>query len=430
MDVFQIIAALITVSALFAYANYRWLRLPTTIGLMAMTLVFSLALIAACRLFPSVGAQVVAIVGRIDFNRTLLNGMLGFLLFAGALHLELNDLTGRKLLVATLATASVLISTLLVGMLAWWLLPLLGLELRFIYCLLLGALISPTDPIAVLGMLKRVGAPKDVEVTIAGESLFNDGFGVAVFLAVLGIATEGGSSGPGLLAAAFLKEAVGGAVFGLAVGLLAYLLLRSVDNYPVEILLSLAVAAGGYASADALRVSAPITVVVAGLLIGNHGRAFAMSPRTVERLDLFWELVDEFLNAVLFVLLGLEVLALTITTRYLAAGLLLIPVTLLARWASVGLPVTLLRRWQPIGRNMVWLLTWGGLRGGISVALALSLRERATWGGESQRELILTITYVVVVFSILVQGMTVGPLIRRLLKTPDVAKLNTPHPPT
>jgi CPA1 family monovalent cation:H+ antiporter len=260
--------------------------------------------------------------------------MLGFLLFAGALHLDLNDLAGRKLLVATLATAGVLVSTLLVGAFAWCLLLLLGLEMRFLYCLLLGAVLSPTDPVAVLGMLKRVGAPKDVEVTIAGESLFNDGVGVAVFLALLGIAAERGASGPGWLAALFLKEAVGGAVFGLAVGLITYALLKSVDNFTVEILLSLAVAAGGYALADALRVSAPIAVVVAGLLIGNHGRAFAMSPRTVERLDLFWELVDEFLNAVLFVLLGLEVLVLTFTARSLAAGLLLIPVTLLARWAS------------------------------------------------------------------------------------------------
>jgi CPA1 family monovalent cation:H+ antiporter len=225
-------------------------------------------------------------------------------------------------------------------------------------------------------------------------------------------------------------SAPGAATFGLAVGLLAYVLLKSVDSHPVEILLSLAVAAGGYALADALHVSAPIAVVVAGLLIGNHGRAFAMSPRTVERLDLFWELVDEFLNAVLFVLLGLEVLVLTFTFRYLAAGLLLIPITILARWVSVGLPVVLLRRWQPIGRNAVWLLTWGGLRGGISVALALSLRERATVGDQSQREFILAITYVVVVFSILVQGMTMTPLMRRLFKTPDVPKSEIPHFPT
>lgn len=426
MDLFQVIAALITLSAVLAYANYRWLKLPTTIGLMSLTLAFSLALIAASRLFPEMGRHVLTAIGRIDFDRALLRGMLGFLLFAGAMHIDLNDLASRKLLVGMLATAGVIGSTLLVGVLAWCLLPFLGLGMGFVYCLLLGAVISPTDPIAVIGILKRVGAPKDLEVTIAGESLFNDGVGVAVFLALLGTVAGETAAGPGWLAVLFLKEAAGGAVFGLALGLLAYALLKSVDNYPVEILLSLATAAGGYALADALHVSAPIAVVVAGLLIGNHGRAFAMSPRTVERLDLFWELVDEFLNAVLFVLLGLEVLVLTFTTGYLAAGLLMIPVALLARWASVALAALVLRRWQPAGRHAVFLLTWGGLRGGISVALALSLRGRTPDDGGAERELILAITYLVVVFSVLVQGVTVGPLMRRLLKKPPSAGTAAP----
>jgi CPA1 family monovalent cation:H+ antiporter len=410
------VAVLLVLAAGFSYVNYRLLRLPTTVGLMVLTLAASLAAVALGPVFPAAERQAADFVRRIDFGQAVLHGMLGFLLFAGALHVNLGDLARQKAMVAALATAGVLLSTVLVGGLLWGLLALLGTPLGLVHCLLFGALISPTDPIAVLALLKGIGAPKPLELTIAGESLFNDGVGVALFLGLLEVATGGHGFDLGRLGALFLREAVGGAGLGLAAGYLAYRLLKSVDNYQVEILLSLALVAGGYALADALHLSGPIAMVVAGLLIGNHGRAFAMSATTVEHLDLFWELVDEVLNAVLFVLLGLEVLAITFSGRQLAAGLLAVPVVLLARLASVGLPVALLRRRQAVAPYTVRLLTWGGLRGAISVAMALSLPR-----GMPEREPVLVLTYVVVVFSVLVQGLTVGPLARRWLGSAGAA---------
>jgi CPA1 family monovalent cation:H+ antiporter len=292
-------------------------------------------------------------------------------------------------------------------------LTLAGIPARPVYCLLFGALISPTDPIAVLGLLRRMGAPKALEVAVAGESLFNDGVGVVLFVGLLEIAVSGHGFEPGRLAVLFVREAVGGAALGLAAGYLAYRLIRSVDEYHVEILLSLALVAGGYALARALHVSGPLAMVVAGLLIGNQGRLFAMSPTTVEHLDLFWEVIDEVLNAVLFVLLGLEVLAVTFTGTYLAAGILAIPVVLLARLVSVVVSAHLLRRHRPLERGAVAVLTWGGLRGALPVAMALSLPREVAGGAVSERELILVANYVVVVFSVLVQGLTIGPLARR-----------------
>jgi CPA1 family monovalent cation:H+ antiporter len=415
MSLFDLVAALLVLTALLSYINYRLLKLPTTIGVMALTLLVSVAVVVIGSFLPDLERQVAAFVHRLDFDRTLMHGMLGFLLFAGALHIDLNDLARHKLSILLLATVGVLLSTALVGVLTWGLLTALGLPMRLLYCLLFGALISPTDPIAVLALLKKLGAPRDLEVQIAGESLFNDGIGVVVFIGLLGIATESNGFGPGQLAAVFLWEVVGGAALGLASGLLAYVLLRSVDNYQVEILLSLALVAGGYALADALHFSGPIAMVIAGLFIGNHGRRFAMSPTTVEHLDLFWELIDEILNAVLFVLIGLEVLVLPFTGRSLLAGVLAVPAVLLARLVSVAIPLRVLGRLQPFQRGSVWILTWGGLRGGISVAMALSLPSEAAGAAIPERQVILIITYVVVIFSILVQGLTIGPLTRRWL---------------
>jgi CPA1 family monovalent cation:H+ antiporter len=281
--------------------------------------------------------------------------------------------------------------------------------------LLFGALISPTDPIAVIAILRQAGVPKDMEITIAGESLFNDGVGVVIFLGLLEIATGSGEFGVGHLAILFLWEAVGGAAFGFVLGWVTYRMLRSVDNYKVEVLLSVALVAGGYALVDALHMSGPIAMVVAGLLIGNVGRTFAMSPTTVDHLDDFWELIDEVLNAVLFVLIGLTVLSLTFTGLYLLMGLLAIPIVLLARLASVSGPLAMMNRWIKFAPYTTHILTWGGLRGGISVALALSIPVQVQDRPVADRDVLIALTYVVVVFSVLVQGLTVGSLTRRWL---------------
>ena len=413
MTVYQIIAVMLTMAALFSFLNYKTLKLPTTIGLMFFSLLMSLAIIGMHALGLDLESQADAILNSIDFNQTLMQGMLSFLLFAGALHVDLERLSNQKWVITSLATVGLLISTFLVGVSSWLILGVLGFHIDLIWCLLFGSLISPTDPIAVLAILKTAGAPESLETKIAGESLFNDGVAVVVFIVLLSIAAGGGEATVAHIAALFVEEAVGGAVFGLAIGYLAFLMLRSVDNYTVEILITLALVTGGYAVAGAIHVSGPIAMVVCGLLIGNHGRALAMSDKTREHLDTFWELVDEILNAVLFVLIGFEVLVLSFSSDIIIAGVIMIFVILLARFISVGIPVTLLRASHQFTNGVISILTWGGLRGGISVALALSLPP-----GEA-RNIILPITYVVVVFSILVQGLTVGRLIKHHVKSPS-----------
>ena len=408
MGLFDIIASLLTISAAFSFINYRFLKLPTTIGLMLIALVFSLVLILAGKFLPNSNQWAVDLLRGVDFDATLLHGMLSFLLFAGALHINLNDLRQQYRVITGLATAGVVISTFVVGGLSWLAFKLSGMDFPFLSCLLFGALISPTDPIAVLGILKTTNAPKSLETKIAGESLFNDGVGVVVFLVLLDIGAPGhGQAGMGEIGRLFLQEAIGGAALGLAVGLLTYWVLKNVDNYQVEVLITLALVTGGYALAEALHLSAPIAIVVAGLLIGNHGRSFAMSATTREHLDTFWELVDEILNAVLFVLIGLEVMVLGSSGLELVAGLLAIPIVLLARLVSVAIPISILRFFRTFSPHVVKILTWGGLRGGISVALALSLPAG------QERQIILTVTYMVVVFSIIVQGLTIGRMVQK-----------------
>jgi CPA1 family monovalent cation:H+ antiporter len=406
MNLFQILAILISLAAVFSFLNHRYLRLPTAIGLMLIALLASLGLVLLGPYTHGVEEHIQQLLQAVDFDETLLHGMLSFLLFAGALHVNLADLAKQRWVIATLATASVLGATFIIGYLAHWGFALLGLDSPLIYCLLFGSLISPTDPIAVLGILKSAGASKTLETKITGESLFNDGVAVVVFLVLLGIASGGHEVSAGSIVWLFLQEAVGGAAYGLAIGALAYWMLRQVDNYSVEVLITLALTTGGYALAEALHLSAPIAIVVAGLLIGNHGRSLAMSDRTREHLDTFWELVDEILNAVLFVLIGMEVLLLAYREAYLYAGILAIPITLFARFVSVGIPIGFMRRYRHFSPMVVQILTWGGLRGGISVALALSLPA-----GEV-RDALVTVTYVVVIFSIVVQGLSIGPLLR------------------
>lgn len=409
MTVWQTIALLITLTALFSFSNHRFIRLPTTIGVMLIALMLSLSLIGLSKLGFGIEAAAELLLNQIDFNEALMQGMLSFLLFAGALHINLGDLARQRLVIGVLATLGVLISTLLVGTAVYFVSGWLDLGLPYAFCLLFGALISPTDPIAVLGILKSARVPKSLEIKVAGESLFNDGIGVVVFIVLYEIAVGRREVSFPHIGSLFLMEAVGGIVLGLILGWVAYRMLKSVDNYQVEVLITLALVMGGYSLATALHTSGPIAIVVAGLLIGNQGRSFAMSESTREHLDTFWELVDEILNAVLFVLIGLEVLVLSFRGEYLLAGLIAIPLVLLVRFISVGLPVIILRRWREFTPGAIRIMTWGGLRGGISVALALSLPAG------SQRDLLLTMTYIVVIFSILVQGVTIKSVVRKAM---------------
>jgi CPA1 family monovalent cation:H+ antiporter len=406
VSLFALFAVLITVTALLTYLNERFLRLPPTIGAMAAALCLSIALALLGQLGLGVDDWAEGLLRQVDFDALLMEGMLSFLLFAGALHVNLGDLLERKWVILSLATVGVLLSTFLVGSLFYLLLGLIGLQIPFLYALLFGALISPTDPIAVLGILRGANAPRTLQSKIIGESLFNDGVGIVLFTVILGFAAGGHELSMGAAAALFLEEALGGALLGLVLGYVAFRLLKTVDNYTVEVLITLSLVAGGYALAGALHTSGPIAMVVAGLFIGNHGRVFGMSDRTRAHLDTFWELLDEVLNALLFVLIGLEVLILSLKPGYLLAGVLGIPLVLAVRFVSVGVPIRILRTFRTFGRHTVGLLTWAGVRGGISIALALSLPP------SPHRSLLILVTYAIVVFSILVQGLSVGRVVR------------------
>ncbi len=410
MTVFEIIALLVSITAVFSYVNHRFIKLPTAIGVMSIALAFSLALVALDKFGLHLEPFARGLLTRIDFDDALLHGMLSFLLFAGALHINLNDLAEQGWLIAVLATVGVVVSTFLIGTAMYFVLPLLSIPLPYIWCLLFGSLISPTDPIAVMGILKTAKVPKSLEIKVAGESLFNDGVGVVVFIVLFEIAVKGREPSVVHIGELFLIEAVGGALLGLALGYIAYRMLKSVDNYQVEVLITLGLVMGGYSLAAAIHTSGPIAIVVAGLLIGNQGRAMAMSDVTRERLDVFWELLDEILNAVLFVLIGLEVLILSMRGEHLLAGVIAVPLVLLARWISVGIPVGIMSRWRTFTQGALTVMVWGGLRGGISVALALSLPA------SGERDLLLTITYVVVVCSILVQGLSIGRVVKKVVR--------------
>ena len=464
MTLFEIAGLLLTLAAVLAYLNHKLLRLPPSIGLMLLALLGSVTLLIVGLFRPDWVEPTRHLVESIDFNEALMHGMLGFLLFAGALHVDLADLRERTWVILTLATLGVVTTTALVGGATYGITQLLGLDLPLIYCFIFGSLIAPTDPIAVLAIMNQVGAPVGIETKLAGESLFNDGVGVVVFLALLGVAGleahpaeepattqapahvephaqihsrdvtdrdekpvlhESIDQAPAEdtaidwpeVAKLFALEAGGGLLFGLGIGLLGYLMLRWTDDYKTEVLITLAMVAGGYALSFVLHVSGPLAMVVAGLLIGNHGRALAMSETTRVNLDLFWELVDEVLNAVLFVLIGLEVLVLSLNVDYLIAGAIAIPAVLLCRFVAVGGAIGVLRNvaHDDFTPHAVKVLTWAGLRGGISVALALAFKQQVDGHGSAAEgigELILTMTYLVVAFSIIVQGLTVAPLLR------------------
>jgi monovalent cation:H+ antiporter, CPA1 family len=409
MTLLELIGALFTAVAILGYFNHRVLRLPDTIGITAMGLLVSLAMGLLGSAVPGASAWARALADRFDFSDLVLHGLLSVLLFAGALHVNLASLNRQRLPVLMLSTVGVVLSTVIVGYGAWWLLGALGMPARLEHCLLFGALISPTDPIAVLGVLKTAQVPTALETDIAGESLFNDGTGVVAFLLLLGVVTGSAEPTVGGVAKLLLEEIAGALVLGLVLGFLAFVLLRGVDSYPVEIIITLALATAGYGLAERLHVSAPLTVVVAGLVVGNHGVRHAMSERTREHLLSFWDLVDEVLNLVLFGLVGLQLIAWTATDVAWLAACLVVPVVLLARFLSVGIPAVVLGPWlKRRTPHAVKVLTWGGLRGGISIALALTLPPFPA------RDTLVMGTYAVVFFSLLVQAPTLGWYLERL----------------
>ncbi|MFS4468145.1 cation:proton antiporter [Maribacter sp. 2210JD10-5] len=410
MDYFVIISILVFISAIFGYINVRFLHLPNTIGLMLITIVFTLAVFAISYFDDTLLNAERYIISQIDFKTVLLDIMLSFLLFAGALHTNFQQLRIQRWPILVFSTLGVLVSTFLVGIITYYMLQLLGLPVNFIYCLLFGALISPTDPIAVLGILKQAGAPKKLETKIVGESLFNDGVGVVVFLVIFQIASAGADAiTPLEILELFGVEVIGGIVLGLLLGWITYRLMKSIDDYDIEVIITLATVMIGTVIAQKLHLSAPLAMVTAGLMVGNDTvRNSAMSATTETYVDKFWELLDILLNTLLFVLIGMEMLVLTFDTTYLLAGVLAIPIVLACRYISLLLPIKFFEKKLDFVPKTNLIMTWGGLRGGISIALALGLTE------DMNRDLFLVITYVVVVFSIIVQGLTVEKLVKKV----------------
>ena len=411
MSLFAVASILIVISALFGYINVRFLKLPTTIGLMVITIVFTLLILVTSFFNSALLEYEILLISQIDFKSVLLDVMLSFLLFAGALHTNFQQLKVQRKPIFAFATFSTIISTFLVGVFSFYALKFMSFEVEFIYCLLFGALISPTDPIAVLGLLKQVGAPKKLETKIVGESLFNDGIGVVIFLTIYQIAKGGKEITVGQVAEMFVVEVVGGIVLGLFLGWVTYRLLKTIDDYDTEVIITVATVMGGTVLAQYFHLSAPLAMVTAGLIVGHDTiRENSMSEVTEQYVDKFWELIDILLNTILFVLIGMELLVLTFSSKYIIAGLLCIPLLLFARYLALSLPIKLFAKKLEFVPNTNLIMTWGGLRGGISIALALSLTT------EMNRDLFLVITYIIVVFSIIVQGLTVGKLIKWVTK--------------
>jgi CPA1 family monovalent cation:H+ antiporter len=408
LEIYQIISVIIFLTAVFAYVNERWIKLPGTIGIMILAMFSSLLIVLVGNLIPTFSTEAHKLVANINFEQVLMKIMLGFLLFAGALHIDANKLKDEIWPVIILSTIGTFISTFLVSVMAYYLFQIFQFAIPYIYCLLFGALISPTDPIAVMGILKRVGIPKSLELKIAGESLFNDGVGVVIFLTILEIATNGMAKfSINSTALLFVKEAGGGIVFGGAIGYLAYFLIKAIDNYSVEVLITLTVVMCGYALADHLHLSGPLAIIIAGIIIGTKGKRKGFSEITRDHLLKFWDMLDEIFNAILFLLMGLEMLVIKIDPTVMLIGFIMIFVVLFARYICVFLPIAVLRFWIKFEKNAIAMLTWGGLRGGLSVAMALSLPEAM------HRNEFVLITYLIVIFSITVQGLTIGKLAKK-----------------
>ena len=409
MDYYSIATVLIVLSAAFGYLNVRFLKLPTTIGLMVITILFTMIIVALSYFDDTLLIRERELITSIDFKEVLLDVMLSFLLFAGALHTNFEQLKVQRWPVLVFATVGVLVSTFLVGITMFYVVQLVGLQVDFIYCLLFGALISPTDPIAVLGILKQAGAPKKLEAKIVGESLFNDGVGVVVFLTIYAIAKGGEDISAIHIAEMFAVEVIGGIALGLFLGWGTFRLLKSINDYDVEVIITIAAVMGGTLLAQKLHMSAPLAMVACGLVVGNDTiRHSAMSEITETYVDKFWELVDVLLNTLLFVLIGMEILVLTFKGQYIITGLIAIPIVLLCRYASLWLPIKSFAKKLDFVPKTNLIMTWGGLRGGISIALALGLTDAM------HKDLFLVITYIIVAFSIIGQGLTVGPLIKKI----------------
>lgn len=409
MALYNTLAVMTVLAALFAYINYRFIRLPGTIGIMLISLFFSLVVIFVGWLKPDVVSEITRVIRNIDFYTILMKIMLSFLLFAGAIHLDGKSMRSERASILVFSTVGTVLSTFLVGGMLYGLCLVLHFPVDFLYCLLFGALISPTDPIAVLSILRQAQIPASLEAKISGESLFNDGIAVVIFITIYEIIEGGASHLNGLnITWLFLQEAGGGLVWGVILGYAGYLLISSVDHYQVEVMITLGIVTGGYLLADRLHISGPLAMVVAGLITGNKSRAQAMSETSRDYLDKFWEMIDEFLNAILFLLIGFEMLVLPFNKIFIVLGLACIPIVLLARYLSVLLPMSFLKYLTSFEKNMLPILTWGGLRGGISVALALSIPTAM------QGEFFVIITYMVVLFSIIVQGLTIGRVVKRL----------------
>ena len=411
MSLYAIATILIVISALFGYINVRFLKMPNTIGLMVITIVFTLVVLATSIFDNTLLEQEKLLISQIDFETVLLDIMLSFLLFAGALHTNFQQLKVQRKPIILFATVGILISTFVMAGFTFLLLKVVSIDVDFIYCLLFGALISPTDPIAVLGILKQAGAPKKLETKIVGESLFNDGVGVVIFLTIYQIAKGGANISFSHVAELFLVEVIGGLGLGLVLGFITYRLLKSINDYDTEVIITIAAVMGGTLLAQYFHLSAPLAMVTTGLIVGNDTvRESSMSEITEQYVDKFWELIDVLLNTILFVMIGMEILVLAYEGKFFLAGLIAIPSLLLARYISLMLPIKLYAKKLDFVPNTNLIMTWGGLRGGISIALALSLTQ------DMHRDLFLVITYVIVVFSIIVQGLSVGKLIKKLAK--------------
>ncbi len=418
LTILEISAIFLSITALLTYVNHRFIGLPTTIGVMVISILLSIGAIFLGFLgFDQLIDYEVSLLEQLDFTEVLLDGMLSMLLFAGALHINISDLKRYKLPIGILAFFGTIVSAMLIAIALYFMLPLFGFGLPFLWCLLFGALISPTDPIAVMGILSSAGAPKSIETVIAGESLFNDGIGVVSFVLLLGILSSGDIPTANYVAHTLAVEAGGGIIFGLGLGAILYYMLKSIDSYQEEVLLTIAGVIGGYALASHWHLSGPLAMVMMGLMVGNRGRALAMSDKTRHYIDLFWELIDEILNAILFVLIGLEVVMIAYSGNlFIAAGLTIV-IALLARFIVVGMTTKTIHRQLDLPTGAWKVLTWGGLRGGISVALVLQLPLG------TERDILLALTYAVVIFSILVQGLSVGKVAKSIRTDENPTKI-------